>query len=198
MPQGRAYVLLLALALLTGLGVRASVAYLADRTAEKKNEFTYGRVTSSVNETFEEEFGDPVKRNVSLRNTGNTPAYLRALLVVTWKDENGVVLSTLPVEDEDYEIDVTLAKHWILKDEGFGSYIYYRYPVDPGESTSELIDMVRQNTHATAPENGTYKLSVEIVVDAVQAYPADAVKEAWNVDVNEDGTLEVPGGVVYE
>ena len=86
MPQGRAYVLLLALALLTGLSVRASVAYLADRTAEKKNEFTYGRVTSSVNETFEEEFGDPVKRNVSLRNTGNTPAYLRALLVVTWKD----------------------------------------------------------------------------------------------------------------
>ena len=198
MPQGRAYVLLLALALLTGLGVRASVAYLADRTAEKKNEFTYGRVTSSVNETFEEEFGDPVKRNVSLRNTGNTPAYLRALLVVTWKDENGVVFSALPVEDEDYEIDVTLAKHWILKDEGFGSYIYYRYPVDPGESTPELIDMVRQNTHATAPENGTYKLSVEIVVDAVQAYPADAVKEAWNVDVNEDGTLEVPGGVVYE
>lgn len=198
MPQGRAYVLLLALALLTGLGVRASVAYLADRTAEKKNEFTYGRVTSSVNETFEEEFGDPVKRNVSLRNTGNTPAYLRALLVVTWKDENGVVFSTLPVENEDYEIDMTLAKHWMLKDEGFGSYIYYRYPVDPGESTPELIDMVRQNTHATAPENGTYKLSVEIVVDAVQAYPADAVKEAWNVDVNEDGTLEVPGGVVYE
>ena len=198
MPQGRAYVLLLALALLTGLSVRASVAYLADRTAEKKNEFTYGRVTSSVNETFEEEFGDPVKRNVSLRNTGNTPAYLRALLVVTWKDENGVVFSTLPVKDEDYEIDVMLAKHWILKDEGFGSYIYYRYPVDPGESTPELIDMVRQNTHATAPENGAYKLSVEIVVDAVQAYPADAVKEAWNVDVNEDGTLEVPGGVVYE
>ena len=198
MPQGRAYVLLLALALLTGLSVRVSVAYLADRTAEKKNEFTYGRVTSSVNETFEEEFGDPVKRNVSLRNTGNTPAYLRALLVVTWKDENGVVFSTLPVEDVDYEIDMTLAKHWILKDEGFGSYIYYRYPVDPGESTPELIDMVRQNTHATAPENGTYKLSFEIVVDAVQAYPADAVKEAWNVDVNEDGTLEVPGGVVYE
>lgn len=198
MPQGRAYVLLLALALLTGLSVRASVAYLADRTAEKKNEFTYGRVTSSVNETFEEEFGDPVKRNVSLRNTGNTPAYLRALLVVTWKDENGVVFSTLPVEDVDYEIDMTLAKHWILKDEGFGSYIYYRYPVDPGESTPELIDMVRQNTHATVPENGKYKLSVEIVVDAVQAYPADAVKEAWNVDVNEDGTLEVPGGVVYE
>lgn len=198
MPQGRAYVLLLALALLTGLSVRVSVAYLADRTAEKKNEFTYGRVTSSVNETFEEEFGDPVKRNVSLRNTGNTPAYLRALLVVTWKDENGVVFSTLPVEDEDYEIDMTLAKHWILKDEGFGSYIYYRYPVDPGESTPELIDMVRQNTHATAPENGKYKLSFEIVVDAVQAYPADAVKEAWNVDVNEDGTLEVPGGVVYE
>ena len=198
MPQGRAYMLLLALALLTGLSVRASVAYLADRTAEKKNEFTYGRVTSSVNETFEEEFGDPVKRNVSLRNTGNTPAYLRALLVVTWKDENGVVFSTLPVEDVDYEIDMTLAKHWILKDEGFGSYIYYRYPVDPGESTPELIDMVRQNTHATVPENGKYKLSFEIVVDAVQAYPADAVKEAWNVDVNEDGTLEVPGGVVYE
>lgn len=198
MPQGRAYVLLLALALLTGLSVRASVAYLADRTAEKKNEFTYGRVTSSVNETFEEEFGDPVKRNVSLRNTGNTPAYLRALLVVTWKDENGVVFSTLPVEDVDYEIDMTLAKHWILKDEGFGSYIYYRYPVDPGGSTPELIDMVRQNTHATVPENGKYKLSFEIVVDAVQAYPADAVKEAWNVDVNEDGTLEVPGGVVYE
>lgn len=198
MPQGRAYVLLLALALLTGLSVRVSVAYLADRTAEKKNEFTYGRVTSSVNETFEEEFGDPVKRNVSLRNTGNTPAYLRALLVVTWKDENGVVFSTLPVEDVDYEIDMTLAKHWILKDEGFGSYIYYRYPVDPGESTPELIDMVRQNTQATVPENGKYKLSVEIVVDAVQAYPADAVKEAWNVDVNEDGTLEVPGGVVYE
>lgn len=198
MPQGRAYVLLLALALLTGLGVRASVAYLADRTAEKKNEFTYGRVTSSVNETFKEEFGDPVKRNVSLRNTGNTPAYLRALLVVTWKDENGVVISSLPVEDEDYEIDMTLAKHWILKDEGFESYIYYRYPVDPGESTSKLIDMVRQNSRITGPEDGKYKLSFEIVVDAVQAYPADAVKEAWNVDVNEDGTLEVPGGVVYE
>ena len=45
----------------------------------------------------------------------------------------------------------------------------------------------------TGPENGTYKLSVDILADAVQADPPQAVEESWGVAV-ENGEIKAQGG----
>ena len=65
--------------------------------------------------------------------------------------------------------------------------------------TPNLIDSLSQIPGVVGPENGKYALSVEIVADAVQAEPTDAVTDAWDgATVGADGALTITGGVSYE
>ena len=195
----RSLALLFAVALLIGAGVGSTVALLQDKTEAVENTFTYGKVSCKVQEKFENEYGAYVKRDVRIQNTGNTDAYIRALLVFTWKDAEGNVFVNKPVEGKDYQINLALSNGWIVSRNAFGAYLYYRNPVAPGASTPNLIDSLFQVDGANVPEDGAYHLSVEVVADAVQANPAQAVNDAWDeATVNADGTLNIQGGITYE
>lgn len=195
----RPMVLLIALVLLVGLGVGATVGLLQTRTSPVQNDFTYGKVTCEVLETVGEENGIWGKRDVKIRNTGNTDAYIRVLLVFTWKDKDGNIFVYKPVKNQDFQINLALSNGWILSNNDIGaSYIYYKYPVAPGASTPILIDGVRQAAEVTGPENGKYALSVEILAEAVQAEPEQAVSDAWGATIEADGALHIKGGIGYE
>ena len=98
----RSFVLVVSvLVLLVGI-VGASVAYLSMKTPAVKNEFAYGKVSCEVLEDFD----GTVKSNVRIKNTGNIPAYIRARVVVTWKNENGDIYGTKPVLGEDYSLAI--------------------------------------------------------------------------------------------
>lgn len=195
----RSLALLFAIALLIGAGVGSTVALLQDKTEAVENVFTYGNVSCKVLEDFNEEGGSYVKRNVRIQNTGNTDAYIRVLLVFTWKDANGNVFVNKPVENRDYQINLLLSNGWIVSRNNAGAYLYYKNPVKAGGQTPVLIDGLFQNNGANIPENGDYQLSVEVVAEAVQANPVQAVKDAWDeATVNADGTLSIQGGVSYE
>ena len=196
----RSLILLLTLVLLIGSGIGMTVGFLSTRTEPVQNDFTYGKVSCEVLETFDKENNRYIKRDVRIKNTGNTSAYIRVLLVFTWKDADGNVYVNKPQINKDYQINPDLSQGWSIYPNSIGTFsYYYKYPVAAGDETPILIDSLSQIPGVVVPENGKYALSVEIVADAVQAEPADAVMNAWDgATVDEDGTLTITGGVSHE
>lgn len=196
----RSLILLLTLVLLIGSGIGMTVGFLSTRTEPVQNDFTYGKVSCEVLETFGKENNRYIKRDVRIKNTGNTSAYIRVLLVFTWKDANGNVYVNKPQINKDYQINPDISNGWSIYQNSIGTFsYYYKYPVAAGKETPNLIDSLSQIPGVVGPENGKYALSVEIVADAVQAEPTDAVTDAWDgAKVGADGALTITGGFSHE
>lgn len=165
------------LVLIIGL-VGTTLAFLYDSTTPVINTFTPTKVTGEITEDFK----DNVKNNVQVKNTGDIDAYIRAMVVVTWQDDAGNVYATAPVEGTDYNVSYP-GNGWVKHTDG---YYYYTSKVAPNASTGILLTGCKP-VEGKAPEG--YHLVVEILSDAIQAEPEDAVKEAWSVNVKADGTL---------
>lgn len=188
--------LLVSLLLVLGVAVGGTVAFLSTRTDSKVNTFTPSEVTCEVTETFK----NNVKSNVAVKNTGDTTAFIRAAINVTWmKDaeagtENQTVSAKVPLKDKDYSITFAKNTNWI---QGADGYYYYQLPVDPQGSTEVLIEECKLLNYASVPDG--YHLSVEIVASAIQSAPDSVVQSMWHVTV-EDGKItrangsEVTGG----
>lgn len=142
--------------------------YLASRPDPITNEFTPAFVTCEVVETFQ----GGVKQDVAIRNTGNVDAFIRAAVIVTFKDADGKVLATAPVEGTDYTV-VWAESGWL---KGLDGFWYHGISVRPGELTADLIETA---TALTAPDG--FNLNIQIIATAVQADPSTAVSDAWNV-----------------
>jgi len=154
--------------LLTGL-VGSSLAWLMADTGPVINVFEPGKVPPTIHE----EMNDNIKRNISIENTGNVPAYIRAKLVFTWQDPEGNILGQVPVVNEDYQMS-GIGKGW-RPDSG---YYYFTTKVEPGESTGVLCDSITQI--GNNPAEG-YTLHVEVLSESIQAEPVKAVQEAWKL-----------------
>lgn len=161
----RSGILLAAVIVLLAGAVGGTWAFLVAQSEPVQNNFTYAHVSCTINEKFEND----VKSDVEIQNTGDIPAYIRARIVVTWKDANGKV-SAVPVKDSDYTM--TMGTGWT---KGTDDYWYYKTAVDAGEETPVLITKCEKK--GNAPKD--YDLSVEILADAIQSEPASAVTEAW-------------------
>lgn len=194
--RAKALLLIASLAVLLTATVGSTVAWLVSKPAAVENDFVPGKVACQVLENFG---ADYVKRDVRVKNTGNTDAYIRVLLVFTWKDKDGNIFSNKPQNDKDYQInmDNMYLTDWIMQESDAGVYFYYKKPVAPGKETGNLIESLYQIATVTGPENGKYKLSVDILADAVQADPPQAVKDSWGVAV-ENGEIKAQGGVSHE
>ena len=153
--------------LLTG-AVGGTWAFLVAQSEPVQNNFTYAHVRCTIDEKFE----NGVKSDVTIKNTGDIPAYIRARIVVTWKDTSGNV-SAVPVKNTDYTIAFN-ETDWTQQ----GDYWYCKTAVNPDDFTPELITECKKTDNANAPKD-YYDLSVEILADAIQSEPASAVTEAW-------------------
>lgn len=186
--------LLVSLLLVLGVAVGGTVAFLSTSTGSKVNTFTPSKVTCEVTETFK----NNVKSNVAVKNTGDTTAFIRAAINVTWMSNqdaaNQTVSAKVPVKDTDYSITLAENTNWI---QGADGYYYYQLPVDPQGSTGVLIEECKLLNYASVPDG--YHLSVEIVASAIQSAPDSVVQSMWHVTV-EDGKItrangsEVTGG----
>lgn len=186
--------LLVSLLLVLGVAVGGTVAFLSTRTDSKENTFTPSKVTCEVTETF----NNNVKSQVAVKNTGDTTAFIRAAINVTWMSNqdaaNQTVSAKVPVKDKDYSITFAKNTNWI---QGADGYYYYKLPVDPKDSTGVLIEECKLQENASVPDG--YHLSVEIVASAIQSAPDSVVQSMWHVTV-EDGKItrangsEVTGG----
>lgn len=162
----RSFVLLTALTVLMLGVVGATVSYLITSTEPVTNTFEYAKVSCKVNETFT----GGVKSDVTIQNTGNIAAYIRAAVIVTWKDASGNVYGQVPVAGTDYKISYS-ETGWTKQ----GDYYYCSSAIAAGAETPVLIQNCQK---LSAPLEG-YNLSVEILADAVQSQPANAVQQAW-------------------
>lgn len=174
----RSGILLAAVIVLLAGAVGGTWAFLVAQSEPVENNFTYAHVSCTIEETFE----NGEKSDVQIKNTGDIPAYIRARIVVTWKDESGNV-SAVPVKDTDYTM--TMGTGWT---KGTGDYWYCNTAVPVDGKTPALITECKKTAEANAPEG--YNLSVEILADAIQSEPASAVTEAWNVTVDANGNIQ--------
>lgn len=175
------FILIAAVSLLCCTAIGISLAFIITNTGEIVNLFAPSTVTCAVSETFDGE----VKSNVSIQNTGDTQAYIRAAVVVNWMtDDQNRVWAHEPDPTSDYTIVFTEDTNWIKGPDGFW---YYALPVDPGASTTTLIKSVSLKDGVTPPEG--YYFSVEIVATAIQSTPERVVQEQWGVSVDSDGKI---------
>lgn len=165
------------IALLT-IVVGTTIAYLYTNTPSITNTFTPTKVTTTI-----EEKPGKVKEEVKVKNTGEIDAYIRATVIVTWKNADGNVYATEPVKDKDYTVTYPTDTGW---KKGSDGYYYYTRKVKPGVSTGVLLTECKPTETSTAPEG--YHLSVEILASAIQAEPASAVVDAWSSVTGVDST----------
>ena len=166
----KAAVLLTAAVLLIGTVVGSTVAYLIAQTDAVENTFEYAKVSCEVTESFT---GGSEKKDVQVKNTGTTDAYIRATYVVNWLDAQGNIVASVP-EGYSYTLTENPGGKWT---KGTDGYFYYLPPVAPGGSTDGSLLTCK----VTCPENPKYRLSVEILATAIQSTPTKAVTEAWGV-----------------
>jgi hypothetical protein len=160
-------------------GASATVAWLIHSPDALVNNFEIGKVNNQVTESFT----GHVKSNVSVKNTGNIPTYMRAAVLPNWCDEESIVAKA--VMDCDYEIDYN-TRDWFYNDaDGF---YYYKYPVEPGQYTTPLIN------RCTVKTKNDYQFRMDILSSSIQADPKRAVQETWKVEVNGNGQLLEGGG----
>lgn len=160
-------ILAICIPLLLTAVIGATFAYSNAMTDKVDNAFVPEKVTCSIQESFTQ--GDTVKSNVKVANTSKIPVYLRATWIVTWVDSEGAVLPAVPKAGTDYSID--MGSSWT---DGGDGYYYYTTAVAAGASTPNLI-----NSISVLKNIGDYHLQVEIIAEAVQAEPAEAVQTAW-------------------
>lgn len=152
-----------------------TLAYLFKKTPEVKNDFIPASVTCEVAEAF----NGSVKSSIKVKNTGNIDAYLRVRLVSYWVDGDGKIVgkpSVMPTVLYD-------SANWIM---GQDSCVwYYTSPVAPNMLTGHDL--------LTAPvtlEKSTYNGAdvyqvVQVMAEAIQSVPADAVTDSWGVTLSE-------------
>lgn len=163
---------LVALVLIIGAVVGGTLAYLAARTDAIVNTFNPAKVDITV----EENFNGSTKKDVKIKNNGDTEVYIRATYVVTWKDAAENVYPEQPQPGVDYTISLNPKQDWFC----YNGYYYYTAPVAPHASTGVLIDLCTP-VAGRAPEG--YTLSVNVLASAIQSVPAEAVGQAWRVSI---------------
>lgn len=194
-----AVVLLVCLVAFATASAGVTLAYLFTATDPVENTFTPARVSCHVVESF----ADNVKQNVRIQNTGNTNAYIRAAIVVTWKNSNGEVYAATPQKDTDYSIALNLEDGWA---EGKDGFYYYNQKVAPVTECGHEADSSCENCctgvliASCSLANGAaipndYHLSVEIVASAIQSAPDYVVEDEWTNTLvtveSDDGTLTI-------
>ena len=147
----RAVALLVSLVMLLSAAVGATVAYIIDRTENMDNTFTPSRVACEVLKEQED-------YKYTVKNTGDTAAYIRVAVVVNWKNSDGHVYAKAP------EFEVPVSDGW---ENGSDGYYYFTKPVAVGAKTDSELTV---NILTDEPDG--YDLYVEVVASAIQATSA--------------------------
>ena len=182
LPHKKSLILLASALALALCAVVGTMAYLHKQTEPVVNTFAPGEAKIEITENFEEK----VKTDVAVKNNGTAPVYVRAQVVVTWKNAQGEVSAQAPVLDRDYTM--TTGEGW--QHDGGGLW-YCTQPVPVGASSPVLIRRAEKADGAIVPEG--FDLSVQILAQGVQASGTAActplVQTVWPVQVQTGGSL---------
>lgn len=167
---------LIVLSVLLVLLCGTTLALMFRQTSLVTNEFETAIVDCYVHEqtdTGTEMAG--AKSSITVKNTGNIPAYIRVRFVSYWVDSEGHIVgkaSEMPVISYD---ETT----WFKKN---GIY-YCRTPIAVGGYTPELLQSGKTIVLRADAETG-YRQVLEVFADAIQSEPNKAVTQSWNVGIS--------------
>lgn len=174
----RMLVLVIALVLVLGCTIAGTLMFLVDKTGDVKNTFTAANVTTEITEDFD----GSVKKNVNIINKGDIPVYVRVNLITYRVNASGDKIggtATIP--------NFNPGEGWFKGSDGF---YYYTGKVQPNQAPEAPLignNGIVLNSYSDA-DGG--KQVIEVMGEAIQADPADAVKDAWPaVKVKDDGTI---------
>lgn len=168
----KSFTALIALILIICLAVGGTVAFIVTQTQAVKNTFTPANVKVDIQENFD----GSVKRNVNVKNTGDTDAYIRVKLVTYMADASGN-----PIAENASIPNFVLGSDWFYC-ESDDTY-YYGKPVAPNGTTSDLI-----GSNGITLKEGQV---VEVLAEGIQSVPDNAVEEAWSAIEVDNGKLKV-------
>lgn len=150
--------MLATMVLLLTVTVGSTIAYLVTSSGPVENKFAPSRVASEVVETFTP--GTATKQDVKIKNAGDTSAYIRAAIVITWKDKDGNTMPVPPEVGKDYTISLNTSD-WAK----IGDYYYYKEAIAPDASTTNLIN----SCVSTDKYTDGRALCVEVIGSAIQS-----------------------------
>lgn len=174
-------------------------AFMINRSQTFRNNFVPASVKCEIEEQFSESTN--TKSSIKVENTGNTDAYIRVRLVFHWEDSKGNVVGrnmdpTVSIVGFDGDLGSYFNSSEWVKGEDDYTY-YYKKPVAPGGLTKELLNKsitMGPYVHTVQIDSKTtvtyyYYPVIEVLAEAVQSKPVEAVKEAWSVEVGNDGII---------
>ncbi len=173
-------ILFVSLLLIFGIAVGVTTAWLTSNDGPLSYEMAGAFVDCEVLETF----NGTTKSNVRIKNIGNTDAYIRAVYVANWVNDEGVVHKQRPLSGTDFTL--SFGSGW----SGYSdTYYYYDTPVAADGVTPVFITSCVSN--GTEPEG--YHLQVTVLAEAIQALPdTSVVNEAWWSTRNQEQNKPVP------
>lgn len=159
-----------------------TLAWLTAQTDGVVNTFTPAQVSCEVTENFD----GTTKSNVNVENTSNIPAYIRVKLVTYRVNEDGQHIggtATIP--------DFTPGTNWVEHD----GYYYYTLPVAAsGTPDIPLINEAGINLTGSYDDDADGgKQVIEVMAEAIQSSPAEAVGTAWGVTISEGSVTAYSG-----
>ncbi len=128
--------------------------------------------------------------DIAVDNTSNVKAYIRVRLVSYWKTPSGDVYARESATPK--LTDEMLAEGWIA-DLDSDTY-YYSIPIQElGGALDSTPDLLKDGKSITLIVDAEgYIQAVEILAEAIQAEPAEAVTTAWGVTLDADGSIINP------
>lgn len=158
--------------------VSGSLAWLISTPEHVVNSFIPGEVTIQVDEKFD----GSTKSDVSIKNTGNVPAYIRVALVPAWVDDKGnIAAKHASLDDCNITRGDDFDQFWFKGTDGF---YYCKTVIEPEGSTPILI-----KSCTVKGEEHEYDFELQVIASAVQSLPTTTVEAVWPVVVGTNGTL---------
>ena len=171
---------MICLILIIVVGSYLTIAYLKNNSS-LNNQF----VVASVDNSIEEDFDGIVKKDVSIKNTGDIDVYVRVKILPYFEGDEGNIIGYKPKINDDYTIEYSdnFVNDWFEKD----GFYYYKNKLKSDTNTSTLFKQIKCSKIDTSKT-----FTFDILSESIQASSASAVNEAWDgIYVNELGQLEV-------
>lgn len=173
---------IVAVALVAALALAGGItyAYLMAVSTPVVNTFKPAEVNLEVLESFQ----NNVKTDVNVKNTGTSSVYVRINLISYRVNEAGDHIGgQAPIPA------FTAGTGW-LRVGDTDTYIFAQ-PVAAGKSPAQKLISGEGIKLVEYDDADGGRQVVEVVADAIQSSPADAVKQAWNVNVSDAGVISL-------
>lgn len=169
----RTTILLASLALIIGLAVGTTLAYIFTSSPQVTNTFEPAWVDCEIQEYFP---NSQEKKDIQIKNTGNVDAYIRVRLLYNWINEDDEIV-TKPAGYEHTTVSAAnLGEGWNASN----TFYYYTYKVKPEELTSVMLNIPIKQTAG----GGDYRLRVDVIAEAIQADPKTTAEYKWGINPN--------------